>query len=83
MRVERDVIYAMIGELAARFPHAVVAKAWQPHRPLAIGIYNRIIEAWPAVDQRVLALSVRAYTRRLMYQRALATPGVDASRAAG
>jgi len=43
----------------------------RPHRPLKVGIAADIPARCPAVERRVLSVSLRVYVRRVMYLRGL------------
>jgi ProP effector len=60
-----------IKELATRFPAAFVFDKWEPHRPLACGIFEPLRDACPDMGRRSLKMALFFYTGRLRYREAL------------
>jgi ProP effector len=60
-----------IKELATRFPAAFVFDKWEPHRPLACGIFEQLRDACPDMGRRSLKMALFFYTGRLRYREAL------------
>ena len=61
----------VIKQLAARFPAAFVVDKWEPHRPLACGIFEPLRDACPDMGRRSLKMALFFYTGRLRYREAL------------
>jgi sRNA-binding protein len=64
----------LISTLAELFPTTFTAEPWQQHKPLALGIDKHLIEAGVLTAGECRAVFSR-YTRRRMYQAALAAGG--------
>jgi ProP effector len=66
---------AFINKLAALFPTSFTRDRCDPHRPLKIGIHRDILAHGILTEDEANA-ALAMYTRRPMYQRALAAGGV-------
>jgi ProP effector len=63
---------AVINRLSELYLHCFVAEPWIPHRPIALGIGNQLIEAGVITIAETRGLAV--YTKRLAYLRSM-VPG--------
>ena len=67
---KQDIDVALV-RLTEAFPQTFVLEKNRPHRPLKVGIAADIPARCPAVERRVLSVSLRVYVRRVMYLRGL------------
>jgi sRNA-binding protein len=65
---------ANIAALAALFPAAFAAEAWQAHRPLKVGVGDELV-ARGVLGAREVDAVLKQYVDRLMYQKCLAAGG--------
>jgi ProP effector len=68
---KRD-LRATLTFLVQKFPQTFVLEAYQPHRPLKIGIDADLLVCCPELDRHKLGATLAAYARRVMYLEGLA-----------
>jgi sRNA-binding protein len=71
MTITKQDIHAALTLLAEAFPQTFTLERSRPHRPLKVGISADLQVRCPALEWRVLKVTLAAYTGRVIYLRSL------------